>query len=251
MRTAGWPTGLVGTACLGMAFAAMALATPVEKVQLCHVPRGHPAKARVITASPKAADFHLRKHPGDQLGPCPPRCTDAGACDDGNPCTNDICTAAGFCDHSPVDCNDGNQCTADVCDPAVGCLNPPEAIGLPCDDGSPCTSGDHCIVERGFAYCQGAAADCGCLAADDPIWNLIGTTENLAPPTCDDNNACTSDDRCSLGVQDQFARCSGVVDEGPCNQCDPQIGPIGLFCASDPDCPSGGFCLDGCCDSPP
>jgi hypothetical protein len=51
-------------------------------------------------------------------------CMGAGDCDDGNPCTVDICpSAGGDCQHSPVagcclsssDCNDNDKCTDDLC----------------------------------------------------------------------------------------------------------------------------------------
>ncbi len=245
MNTRRLPMGLAGMACIGTVFAALAFAAPADKVELCHVPPDDPAGAHTITVSLNAANSHMENHPGDKLGPCPPTCADAAACDDGNLCTKDICTEAGLCDNSPVDCSDGNQCTADICDPALGCLNQAEPAGLPCDDGSDCTTGDQCVIERGISfYCQGFAVDCSCLAPDDPIWS---STVN-GHPVCDDGNACTHGDACAITAADDFGRCQGVFDPGPCNRCDPVLGPLGTFCSVDGDCGSGEACLDGCCE---
>ena len=84
---------------------------------------------------------------------------DRNLCDDGNPCTDDICAnpTTGACTHSnnaascstgalctvqmtcsdgtcqggvPRNCDDGNVCTTDSCDPSVGCVHAPNP-GLP------------------------------------------------------------------------------------------------------------------------
>ena len=43
---------------------------------------------------------------------------------------------------APLDCNDGNPCTDDICDSTLGCLHANNS--LPCSDGNTCTSGDVC-----------------------------------------------------------------------------------------------------------
>jgi len=58
---------------------------------------------------------------------------DSVNCDDGNPCTIDLCSA-NVCVHVPVNCDDGNPCTIDSCS-ANGCVHVP----VNCDDGNPCT----------------------------------------------------------------------------------------------------------------
>jgi len=64
----------------------------------------------------------------------------AAACDDGNPCTVDGCSA-GRCSHAPV------------------------ADGTACDDGNACTTGDACSL----GACRGTAVSCG---ADTPCHQL-------------------------------------------------------------------------------
>jgi hypothetical protein len=66
------------------------------------------------------------------------QCMGAGGCDDGQPCTTDVC-AAGYCAHVPVPDTDGDgSCDAiDPC-PLVANLVPGDA----CDDGNSGTYGD-------------------------------------------------------------------------------------------------------------
>ena len=64
-------------------------------------------------------------------------------CDDGNSCTVGDACAGGYCvGGPPQNCNDGNPCTDDVCDPVVGCVATNNTS--PCDDGNVCTQSDTC-----------------------------------------------------------------------------------------------------------
>ena len=88
-------------------------------------------------------------------------------CNDGNPCTTDVCdTVAGSCTHTPVDCNDGQACTDDSCDPTTGaCVH----TAVNCDDSNPCTN-DSCIQA---------------VAANPCVVNDAGTgTVTLPPAGC-------------------------------------------------------------------
>ena len=102
-------------------------------------------------------------------------CVSNGACDDGNPCTDDTC-AGGHCDNAPnvAACDDGNACTSgDTCAnrQCLGGAAVPGCCAADCDcnDGNACTQGDSC---------QG------------------GTCAAGVPVVCDDGNACT-DDACN------------------------------------------------------
>ena len=93
------------------------------------------------------------------------------SCDDGNPCTDDVCDKLKDCVNTPnskpcddklmctegdtckdgsckvntpKNCSDGNTCTEDQCDPAKGCLNPKSLDISACDDGDACSTGDAC-----------------------------------------------------------------------------------------------------------
>ncbi|MEC9072636.1 MAG: hypothetical protein VX938_09670, partial [Myxococcota bacterium] len=63
---------------------------------------------------------------------------DGDLCDDGNPCTTDLCEGEGGCVNQPLDqgeCLDGDACTqGDHCEAGV-CVGAP----VPCDDGNGCT----------------------------------------------------------------------------------------------------------------
>ena len=60
-------------------------------------------------------------------------------------------TPCRVCDTN-ADCDDGNPCTDDICNVTV-CLNPPLDGGA-CEDGDPCTMGDVCLN----AICQSGPA---------------------------------------------------------------------------------------------
>jgi hypothetical protein len=64
------------------------------------------------------------------------------ACDDANPCTvSDVCGGAG-CGGVAKPCNDGNPCTQDLCSAGSGaCLAKPLADGSPCGTGKVCKAG--------------------------------------------------------------------------------------------------------------
>ena len=110
---------------------------------------------------------------GEDFIACP---IDCGYCGDGF-CSVKIgestanCMAdckGGECDPNlPSDvtkCDDGNPCTLETCPPAGVCHHPP--IPGPCDDGSLCTTGDHCQ----FGACV--------------LTNMLD---------CSDGNPCTAD----------------------------------------------------------
>jgi hypothetical protein len=65
-------------------------------------------------------------------------CDDGDACTTGSACQNGLCAGG-----TAIVCDDGNPCTQNLCDPVSGCFHPP-ADGLPCDDGDGCTTGSIC-----------------------------------------------------------------------------------------------------------
>jgi subtilisin-like proprotein convertase family protein len=109
----------------------------------------------------------------------------AAACEDGNPCTGPDACSGGACAPGPNPCDDGDACTTDVCDGQGGCTHPPAS----CDDGNPCTD-------------DGCAAATGCTHA-----------ANAAP--CSDGDACTEGDRC------EAALCLPGVPPAPVRLCNP------------------------------
>jgi hypothetical protein len=53
----------------------------------------------------------------------PPTCSADAQCDDGDPCTADLCDGCS-CEHRNP-CDDGNPCTVDACDPVTACSATP------------------------------------------------------------------------------------------------------------------------------
>lgn len=121
------------------------------------------------------------------VDPCP------GGCDDGVPCTVDVCTASG-CTNTADDvaCDDGEVCTTDTCDPEDGCANAP-SVGVACDDGVYCNGTDRC----------GTAGTCS-ESAGDPC---AGTTL-----TCDEGEmgcegVCAGDGDCPADTFGAWSTC--------------------------------------------
>jgi hypothetical protein len=156
------------------------------------------------------------------------RCRGGGpvACADGLPCTDDLCERERGCVHRPVDSRCGaGPCATGTCDPVLGCVEVP-STGPGCDDGDPCTTGDHCVAGR----CAGA------------------------PLTCADVFACTVD-ACVGGVCRHLpvdARCDG----GQCvlSACRPGTpgsdarGCVGIGSGEGEACTDDGFaCTEDVC----
>ena len=208
-----------------------------------------------------------------------------GDCDDSNPDT--FPGAEEVCDSEDNDCNgavddglcdDGNPCTDDICDPLMGCSHVWNES--PCDDDNSCTVNDHCIQ----GDCVGVEMNCddGNMCTDDLCnpeqgggcyWvnNTNGCTDDGNPCTadgcgdgvclhqpangvsCDDGNPCTDGDFC------QSAQCvpgapTNCDDENDCtvDSCDPGQGCThnaddGAPCVYDV---IDGVCeVDGFCDA--
>jgi len=153
-------------------------------------------------------------------------CCTAASCNDGNPCTDDICTPTG-CTHvnNAGPCSDGNPCTGpDVC--GGGTCHPGPN---PCDDGNACTQ-DICDGVGGCTYPPVICPPDGNACTDD-VCNPVtgcGFVNNTNP--CDDGNACTSGDTCAGGA------CVGTNNTNPCS--DGNVCTLGDVC-------SGGVCVPG------
>jgi hypothetical protein len=174
----------------------------------------------------------------------------AGACSDGDSCTaNDYCSKGKCVAGAPVQCDDGNPCTNDVCN-AGACVF--SAKSGACDDGNACTTNDACVG----GFCAGKTpVDCddGAICTSDSCNPALGCVHALNAAPCDDGDLCTTLDRCLNGV------CTGknplVCNDGSaCTQdsCDPAAGckylPLsGLPCSDSNACTTGDECLAGVC----
>ncbi len=202
-------------------------------------------------------------------------CQSASACDDGKPCTSDLCTQ-GVCSNPALDgacddgdsctsgdackdglcvggaakaCDDGNPCTVEICNAANGaCSAAPTAAQ--CDDGSACTKGDHC--EEGKCVGSSSACDDGNPCTND-VCDLKGggCTHSANVKPCSDGNACTKNDVCvDKSCWGQPTTCD---DGNPCTNdgCDPAKGctssPNTALCDDGNACTKGDVCSDSSC----
>ncbi len=202
--------------------------------------------------------------------------TDEGFCFDGNPCTDDVCDAAGACGHPnntlPCDdgnacsagdackdgqcspggksaCDDGSSCTLDTCDAKNGtCVN--QKLQGGCEDGNACTLGDQCadgVCTPGKALLCDDANPC----SDDSCDPKVGCLNLGNTAACDDKDPCTVSDNCQKGV------CKGG---GP-KACDDKLDctldtckagdcvnlPIAASCSDGNDCTEADLCKNGSC----
>jgi len=171
-------------------------------------------------------------------------------CSDGNVCTTADKCAAGFCVGGPVqNCDDGNPCTDDSCDPALGCVHTPNGNG--CNDGNACTTNDQC---KGGSCVGGAPPNCddGNVCTDDYCDVNAGCVHGSNSAPCTDNNACTANDTCAMGVCVPGA---AVVcnDNNPCtnDSCNPAAGcqfvNNGNACNDNNACTTNDHCSGGLC----
>ncbi len=184
------------------------------------------------------------------LGICVPCATDhdcpsATFCDVGV-CAPDRCVVAcadgdDTCQSLPLACDDGDPCTVDLCDPAVGCVaSTTLADGLACDDGVACTAGSFCFE----GVCGGGASACrpdaqcllpsecdvltGTCAPDEPVVCPPSSNPFCFPRSCNPNTGlCTTtrntDRNCAIDECAQNAACD---DGNLCtiDTCEPDQG---------------------------
>ena len=180
---------------------------------------------------------------------------DAVPCNDGNPCTHEDRCAGGTCLGKPLTsgeaalaCDDQNPCTEDLCDPLESCAHYP--TGGDCDDGDPCTDGEHC---------DGTVCT-------EPDQFVCGTCDVAAPDTCEadhgDGDPCNGTLICVAGQcradVATVVTCEAGVD--PCTQwaCEPSTGecaatprPDGFPCSDGSACTVDDACQEGACVGAP
>ncbi|MBT9558709.1 MAG: hypothetical protein IV100_21945 [Myxococcales bacterium] len=168
-----------------------------------------------------------------------------GPCDDAQACTeNDQCTG-GLCRGTAKSCDDGDPCTEDVCSQGAGggpsCANTLKAPNSTCDDGQPCTMNDVCLTDAyGDFVCRGVKDPC-----DDGNACTVGTcsvtsasASGQAPQkvctqtatiglACNDQNPCTTGDRCETNAGGSSVVCAG--QSATCSlpaTCSPNAAPV-------------------------
>ncbi len=201
-------------------------------------------------------------------------------CNDGNPCTLDVCSAATGCLHAnqtgscsdgaacivtgqcssglcaataPV-CADGNACTKDGC-VAGKCSN--AAVAGSCDDGNSCTTNDLCSA----AQCKGTAPAAGGCGDGNPCTSDVcdpvkGCQYVQQASGCEDGNACTKGDLCAAGACSPGAKAQ-CTDGNSCTNdgCDPAKGcvysPASGSCDDGSACTAADLCASGTCTPGP
>ena len=140
-------------------------------------------------------------------------CCGSPSCNDNLTCTTDSCaTNDGTCKHTLIagNCliegvcyaanatNPNNSCQQ--CTPATSTSAwSPKASTTTCDDGSACTTGDHC--SNGSCVGTGSlACNDGNACTDDSCDPKNGCVHTNNTADCSDNNACTVGDKCSGGA---------------------------------------------------
>lgn len=146
--------------------------------------------------------------PGDGCEPScvftPGQCTQSGDCNDGNPCTVDVCNqATGLCDNTLKDCTSPDPCMVGTCNATTGsCQFAPVQCGVgevciggtcaagctnasECDDGVACTV-DTCEVVSGLSVCVHTPDDTAC---DTGLF--------CAAKVCDATLGCVFDHTCT------------------------------------------------------
>jgi hypothetical protein len=171
---------------------------------------------------------------------------DGTECQDGDPCTVADHCVAGECTGTPALCDDKNPCTDDTCGVDGGCLFVNNNAA--CDDGDPCTVADQCKAGE----CSGVAVSCDCQEDADCAALEDG---NL----CNGSLFCDKEElpyQCAL-VPDSVVECpepEGV--DAPClaAACDPESGACslvpaheGMACNDGDKCTLGDTCADGVC----
>ena len=197
-------------------------------------------------------------------------------CDDGNPCSTDVCDATKGClaisnaepctDNNVCtvgdtctgskclsgkvkSCGDGNPCTDDSCDASTDCVNTPNAAA--CSDGDVCTLGDACTSGKCAAGLK-TVCDDGNPCTDDGCDAQKGCTTKANTAPCSDANLCTVADSCAQGVCVP-GKAQDCNDGEPCTSdgCNPALGCTlannTLPCDDGNTCTLGDVCAGGAC----
>ncbi len=141
--------------------------------------------------------------------------TSDGPCDDGDQCTvGDVCIGGQCIAGAASACDDGNPCSSDLCDPSGGCQHVP-LIG-PCNDGIECTTGDECLDGE----CKGDASECECEPDFAPTvvkatLLQLGTkgTPGQGLDVDLNPNTCTPSNNCSGGIDNTLSVLHSIVNE--------------------------------------
>jgi hypothetical protein len=261
-------TALVGT---GMGFKSFPVTPDVQAaVNLCAADHGWLVKDQAETASNDQVNYvaledthpsQLTNRPRLTVDFTPPPCTTDGDCADGNFCTTNEQCVAGSCVVTPVNCDDGDPCTDDICDCGAGCIN-----ANICNDGFSCTI-DTCDPDTlacsntpSDALCNGQCTTGTCLAdpddtVEDPVTGCIDIVPAPDGTPCADEDLCTTDEECTAGAcggpQIPCPPLDACHVAGTCDSetglCSNPPGPDATPCDDGNTCTIDDACMAGTC----
>lgn len=137
---------------------------------------------------------------------------DGSTCDDGTACVSDQRCITGSCSGGTTKCDDGGPCTTDVCQlGACGYFALP--AGTPCEDSDLCTQGGECTTQGSCAPVL--LLDCNdnnpctidSCGGEGCVYLPLDPSQTV---TCNDGNTCTSNDACAGST------CVGQLDATVC-----------------------------------
>ena len=191
--------------------------------------------------------------------------SDADCPDDGNLCNGQpVCVALPnggmgcvLDSEAAVECPAAaDPCHATSCEPASGACVTVVMPGAICTDGDPCTTGDTCDDE---GVCVGTPIECSdgnpctldSCGVDLGVCLHDSTAIDGAP--CEDSDACTTGDKCQVGVCVGQPKACDDGDACTADACDPVTGACikeastGVPCDDGNACTEGDTCLFGVC----
>jgi hypothetical protein len=205
-------------------------------------------------------------------------CDSDGDCDDGNPCTANVCAVGAVCEtfaHEGVPCDDGDECTSgDFCNASGQCVgqglaNVPDDPCTVCacssENGITCEhaqEGTTCVANPSVCTVGDACQEGQCLpGATAPIDDGNPCTEDscdkgsvvntpLLEGVCDDGNSCTTGDFCKLGNCEPGDPVECVVESCASDaHCEEAAGCVQSWLAPGAACEDGNACTSGdACD---
>ncbi len=170
-----------------------------------------------------------------------PACSST-TCDDGDPCTDDGCDAAGACVHgpkpgcgnTPIPCTASTDCTAGTCNTALH-------ICVACQKNADCGGTGVCIAQKCVSATP-CASDGQCKAANQVCEKTLGFCADCAVSTdCKLTETCTAG-KCVPAP----TKCASSKDCPGILVCDKGAG-ICVGCVLPGDCGSTESCLAGQC----
>ncbi len=174
-------------------------------------------------------------------------CTNGGHCEDGNECTNDVCTDGGCANPT----SDGGSCDLmpgeGICMGGTCEALPPACQSVTCDDSNDCTQ-NVCADVGGTGTCSYPSEPDGtqCDAAGNPgRCDGAGSCDPLCKEVdCNDNKQCTDDGTCNP----ENGVCEGQRDSPAGTSCTENGGQVCdgtgecVGCNSNADCSDGLVC---------